>query len=356
MIISLQLTNIRSFKKASFEFKQGINLIIGSNGSGKTTILESIGLMAFGKYLSINQDIYAIRNKEEAGRVEAKLDGDEKREVEIGFSKQEKIISLDGVKSPVSALIGLLPQVFFNPETVELVFDSPALRRRELDMVLTQADRNFVMEILNFRKILKQRNALLRSVGLRRAAPEELGFWNERFVELGLKIFASRDKLIKFFNKNLAEIFNNLSQKGENLSLKYLPSGDYERFEEVLYARQQMDIENGLTSVGPHRDDFVFLLEKHSMREGASRGEQRLAAVAFKAAAADHLIGEGIRPIIILDDIFSELDPVRKEAVAEALRIFKVDQVFISATDERGVPEILKKNANIIRLKNDNQG
>lgn len=350
MIKSLKLTNVRSFVKTEFEFEPGVNLIIGPNGSGKTTILESIGLLAFGKYLSTAQDSFAIRKGETVARIEVKVKDEEARFVEIGFSAKEKIIKVNGSAEPVSRLIGLAPQVLFNPETVELVFDSPSLRRRELDMVLTQADHKFVLDILGFRKILKQRNSLLRSISAKRAGAGELDFWNKRFEEFSLKIYQARHELLDFYNESIAEVFSSLSLKQGKLKLKYLASADYDRFSESITAHQEMDVENGLTSIGPHRDDFTFLLDNHSMREGASRGEQRLAAVAFKVMASEYLIDKGIEPIIVLDDVFSELDVSRRVAVAESLCLFKVEQVFISATDDSAIPESLINNSHIIRL------
>jgi len=351
MIKSIRLQNIRTFNDQAFSFEPGINLIIGSNGTGKTTILESIGLLAYGKYLSIAQDIFVISKGEEVARIEATLDGEDVFFVEIGFSAKEKIINFDSQRVPVSKLIGIFPQVSFNPETVELVFDSPALRRRELDMVLTQADRNFVIDILNFKKILKERNALLRSVSGRRAAPEELDFWNERFCTLAKKIYQARLELLDFYNQTIPEVFRRLSGKEGELTLKYLQSANYERFEESLVVHQEMDIENGLTSIGPHRDDFAFALDHRSMREGASRGEQRLAAIAFKVVASRFLISKGIQPVIILDDVFSELDHARQQAVSKTLGLFKTKQVFISTAGEDTLPGDLAEKANIIKLK-----
>ena len=350
MIKSIRLQNVRTFKDSVFNFEQGINLIIGKNGTGKTTILESIGMLGFGKYMSISQDSFAIGPNSEAGRIEAELEFGEKRLVEVGFSPKEKIIQLDQSRVPVSILIGLQPQIFFNPETVELVFDSPALRRRELDMVLTQSDHGFVIDILSFRKILKERNALLRMISHNRSKVAELEFWDKRFVEFSKKIYSRRHDLINFYNQRIGGLFSSLSMKQGHLELKYLPSGDYDRIEEVLSAHLENDLETGATSIGPHRDDFTFIYDHKQMRHGSSRGEQRLAAVAFKAAASEFLIEKGIDPIIILDDVFSELDHSRQDAVADTLGLFKVRQVFISATDEKMVPEVLLSRANIIKL------
>lgn len=350
MIAKIRLQGIRTFSDREFEFKSGTNLIIGSNGAGKTTILESIGVLGFGKYLSIAQDSFAITPGAGAGRIEARLELPDVLRVEVGFSPKEKIIKVNESKVPVSALIGLQPQIFFNPETVELVFESPQLRRRELDMVLTQSDHEFVVDILSFKKILKQRNSLLRMIAQKRSKVGELEFWDERFVLYSQKIYKKRQELIDFYNQRIGNLFASLSQKEGELKLKYLPSLDYSRLEEVLAAHIEADLETGITSAGPHRDDFAFFYDGKQMRQGSSRGEQRLAAVAFKASASEFLIEKGIRPIIILDDVFSELDHLRQEAVAQTLGLFKVHQVFVSATDEKNVPRHLFEKANILKL------
>jgi DNA replication and repair protein RecF len=263
------------------------------------------------------------------------------------------VIKINGLKVPVSALIGLQPQIFFNPETVELVFESPQLRRRELDMVLTQSDHEFVVDILSFKKILKQRNSLLRMVSQNKSKVSELDFWDERFIFYASKIYQKRRELVDFYNRKIADFFTSLSQKEGELKLRYLPTLDYSRIEEVLVAHRNADIESGLTSVGPHRDDFAFFYDGKQMRQGSSRGEQRLAAVAFKASASEYLLEKGIRPIIILDDVFSELDPSRQHSVAETLGLFKVHQVFVSATDEKNVPDILLERSNVLRLNDE---
>jgi DNA replication and repair protein RecF len=350
MIRSIRVKNIRTFKDKTLNFEAGVNLLVGRNGAGKTSILESLGLIAFGRYLSVSQDLFVITKGEEVSRVEIDLEEESANRVEIGFSRKEKIINIDSVREPVSRLIGLVPQVFFNPETVELVFESPALRRRELDMVLTQANHDFVLDILNFRKILKERNALLRAVKIRKSNLNELEFWDNRFMEYALKIHLARMDLISFYNHSIGPIFKELSGAGGDLSLKYLPSADYERLDESLAAHLESDLENGLTAIGPHRDDFGFISAGRSMREGASRGEQRLAAIAFKATACAYLAEGGINPKIVMDDVFSELDGSRQESVSNALEIFRVNQVFLSSTGLQNLPISLQQKTNVIEL------
>jgi len=350
MIKSIHLQNIRNLKDSRFEFKPGINLIVGKNGSGKTTILESIGYFAFGKYLSVSRDTLVIAAGEEAGRIEIEFFESSATRAEVGLSAKEKIIKIDERRSRASDLVGLAAQVFFNPETVMLVFDAPALRRRELDMVLSQADHHFVLDMLTFRKVLKERNALLRLIGLRQASRKELDFWDERFSDLARKIYQKRADLLGFYRKKINKFYQSLRGGDETLDVKYIPSLDYDRVEEALLAKIDGDIETGSTSTGPHRDDFIFLLNKQAMRDGASRGEQRLAAVAFKATACEFLTESGIKPLIVLDDVFSELDLHRRHSVAETLNLTSAKQVFISATQKSFVPNELIKKAHRIDL------
>ncbi|MFH1854870.1 MAG: DNA replication and repair protein RecF [bacterium] len=350
MIKSIHLQNIRNFKDSHFEFKSGVNLVVGRNSSGKTTLLESIGYFAFGKFLSVGRDALVVAAGEEAGRVEADFFSSSVTRAEVGLSAKEKIIKIDERRSRASDLVGLAPQVFFNPETVMLVFDAPALRRRELDMVLSQADHHFVLDMLTFRKVLKERNALLRLISLRQASRKELDFWDERFSDLARRIYQKRVDLLDFFREKINKFYQSLRGGDETLDVKYIPSLDYDRVEETLLAKIDGDIETGSTSIGPHRDDFIFLLNNQAMRDGASRGEQRLAAVAFKATACEFLTDLGIKPLIVLDDVFSELDLERQHSVAETLNLSSAKQVFISATGESFVPDELTQKANRIDL------
>jgi DNA replication and repair protein RecF len=350
MIKSIHLKNIRSFTDSVFKFEEGINLIVGDNGSGKTTLMESVGLFAFGRLLSVEHDALVVRSNEVAGRIEAEFYDNERSSSSVGLSSKEKIVEVAGARVPVSNLIGLQPQIFFNPETVDIVAGSPVVRRREMDVMILEIDHKFVTDLLNYKKILKERNMLLRRIALGTAKRNELDFWDEKLANYAIKIYKTRIKLLDFYNQRINDVFKKLSDRDRELKLKYIPSCDYGRFREVLVAKTESDAESGSTSVGPHRDDFTFMFSHHPMREGASRGEQRLAAVAYKALGREYLLQAGIDPIIILDDVFSELDQVRRSSVAKVLNLSKAKQVIISATDEKVIPDNLMNSANVIKL------
>lgn len=351
MIEKVRLKNVRSFADAEFKFDHGVNLVIGKNGSGKTSLLESVAYIGFGKFFSASKDIEALRQSQEILRLEVTSEAEIKHLVEVSISQNEKLIKINGRKSALSDLVGLERVVMFNPETISIVSGAPHLRRRELDVVLSQFDHGYVLDLITYRQVLKQRNNLLKQVASGKSKTQELDFWNDRITLLARKIFMRRKNALDNFNKKIGEVFGALINKDLDLVLKYVESADYERFDEHLVSRLDSDVQNGSTSIGPHRDDFTFLSNGRPMREGASRGEQRLGAVAFMALAKEFLKEDGEEPLVILDDIFSELDHVRREAVCKALDLISTKQVLISATDERVVPESLLKKANIILIK-----
>jgi DNA replication and repair protein RecF len=375
MIQSLRLTNIRCFKNQKFEFAPGINLIIGPNGSGKTSILEGIAFFAFGRVLSVDCDFLVVSRGEEVGRLELEVKNEPHIRAEAAFLKEGKVIRFQDKKVPNSQIIGFVKAVLFNVETVDLVSGSPQTRRREVDLMIAQRQPAFVRTLLQFRRVLRQRNILLRDVVSGRAQRRELDFWNKEFVTHAEAVFAARLEFINFVNREIGQTYDFLTKKPGDLKLKYSSSAHYDRLEENLIGVLEEDLRYGLTTIGPHRDDIVFNNNGFSLRQGGSRGEQRLAAVAYKAEAKKFLAGEN-SPVLILDDVFSELDEEKREAVAEVLdleddgsqegpaqefqalaggpaRQFQAlagGQVFVSGTDERVIPPNLIRRANLIRL------
>ena len=348
MIRRIRLTNIRCFADQIFEFGPGVNLIVGPNGSGKTTILEAASIFSFGRFQSVERDFFAVKSGEEIGRLEldAVITG-KKRNFEAAILDGEKIFKANGKKKFTSEIIGSIKTVFFNPETIDLVSGPPQTRRRELDFTIAQKDARFVRMLLEYRRVLRQRNSLLKAIRKSKSARRELGYWDGELCLLAKSICKRRLMLIKIINCEIAEVHSLLVEKEKELALKFLPSADYEKFEENLVAVRERDLYLGLTTIGPHRDDFDFVEGNFALKQGGSRGEQRMAAVAFKVETKKFLTEDGVEPILILDDVFSELDQKRRESVAG---ILGNAQVFLSATDERVIPKIILANARIIKL------
>lgn len=356
MIEKIKLYDVRCFKQAEFDFSGGVNLLSGRNGAGKTTLLESIGFFAFGSYQSVPRDSFVIRDGAELSRLEIEL-SEPRARADAVILKGSKLIKINEQKSPNSALVGFMRAVLFNPATIDLVDGQPSVRRRELDVVIAQKKGKYIRLLLQYKQAIRQRNNLLKVISANRAREKELEFWNEQLFSLGGEIYRERASMVEVFNGQLRSLHSSLVGRESKLQLRYVTSCDYDRFDEEIARTASDDIRFGQTSVGPHRDDFVFEEGDFVLKEGGSRGEQRMAAVAFKVASRDYLSEGKRKPILLLDDIFSELDENRRESVAHILGSgfsspgdHLLSQIFISATDERVIPEILKAKAATINL------
>jgi len=345
---SINLQNIRVFEKGEFFFDKGVNLIVGQNGSGKTTILEALAVFSFGRFQSIEKDQLAIRSGKEIGRVEAHIvQGESTHKVELVMTPVNKTMKIDDKKFPASQMVGVQRSVLFNPETIDLVSGSPQLRRREIDLTVAQNHPTHIKILLEYRQILRQRNELLKRIALDYASVGELDFWDRKLGEHALEIVKLRQNFIEQANRKIGAIFEKLLGRNLGLSLKYLPSARYDDFAGALKNKRAYDIRSGLTSVGPHRDDFSFKNDSFELEEGASRGEQRLAAFAFKLLERDYLTNEDRLPVLLMDDVFSELDSSRREMVTEFL---DGGQIIVTTTDKKGVPSIIRGKARTINL------
>lgn len=353
------LQNIRVFRKNTFSFNKGINLIVGKNGSGKTTILESLALFSFGRFQSIQRDQMAIRSGKKVARVEAQIiQNDFVHTVELGLTPSNKIMKIDDKKFPASQMVGIQRSVLFNPETIDLVSGPPQIRRRELDLTIAQKYPAHIKILLEYRRVLRQRNELLKRIAMDFAQINELDFWDKQLAERALSIVKKRRSFIKKSNQLIDSIYKRLLGRDLPLSLSYIESTDYNSFLDSLRKKRGYDIKTGLTSLGPHRDDFCFETDRFRLEEGASRGEQRLAAFAFKLVERDYLTDGNRLPVLLMDDVFSELDSDRREMVTEvldgglatALGTGGTGQIIVTATDEKVVPSIIREKGKTITL------
>lgn len=345
MIQKIRLQNIRCFSDNVFEFGRGTNLIIGQNGTGKTTILESIGFFAFGGFVSGKSDFAAVSDNQEVGRLEIFSDS---KKASVAISSLQRVSKIAQNKVKNSLLIGFQKAVLFNPQTVEIVSASPAARRKEMDIVIAQKDPGFVTTLLEYRKVLKNRNSLLKMIAHAQTSADTLDFWDDRLSELSRHIYEARIAFINYQNERIGDVYAKLSLRKGKSKIVYKPSCDYVRYDEALVSSRDYDIVSGSTSVGPHRDDFSVLFDGHDIRDHASRGEQRLAALAIKNIQIDYLSENSCKPALLLDDVFSELDHRRREALIK--NIDAECQIFISATDKAVIPTYLLSGANFIDL------
>lgn len=343
---TLTLSHFRSYSKKKFEFSPGVTLIIGKNTAGKTNILEAISLMAFGKSFRASQDREVIRWGSELAKIDTQIGS-----VAEGVGLQLMITSgeVQGVHAPLKKylvngiarrqidFIGNLRVVLFWPEHLELITDSPSVRRRYLDSVLLQTDREYRRSLQSYERGVRQRNKLLDVIGEGRASRSQLLFWNQLLIKTGNYI---TEKRIEFIN-----YINNIQFSISNFQITYDKSVISEsRLEQ--YASEE--IAAGSTLVGPHRDDFTVLKAKRELSKYGSRGEQRLGVLWMKLAELSYIQEKtGERPMLLLDDIFSELDEAHRNLV---LDIIGKQQTIVTSAEEDILKALTRTDMTIIQL------
>jgi len=343
MIDNIKLTNFRNFDKKVLEFSKKITVIVGPNGVGKTNILESLFLLSTGKSFKAKLESESINYDENLARVigtvgETKLEAVLTKDVD-GWPKKRLLIN--GVPKRSIDFAGNFKVVLFGPWDMDLVTESPSIRRKFLDTVLSQIDKEYRRSVLSYDKGLRQRNKLLWSIRETGASRSQLLFWNQLLIKNGDYISNKREEFINFVNSTP-------SLNDQKLELVYdrsvISEGRLEQY-------KNEEVASATTLVGPHRDDFIFkvALEKDKFRELAaygSRGQQRMGVFWLKLAELAFVeLQSGEKPTLLLDDIFSELDHEHRDLV---VKVAGRQQTIITTADEHFVEDF--KTDNLIKL------
>lgn len=366
-IKKLKLINFRNFLKREIDFNS-TNIFIGDNGKGKTNILESIYFLSTTKSFRTKNNRQLVNWEKDFCRVvgtgENNGNGELTIEVvvnnnpKLGFIKKGKI---NGVPKKMLDVLGTFKVVLFSPEFIEIVSGSPSLRRRYLDSVLSITDHKYAWSLYQYTQVLRQRNKILGAISLGRAQEDELLFWDKELITYGSYIILRRHNLINFYNKRLAKVYQEISGDSQNqLRLKYLNSMSREEeviaeeklrkdFQKVVSDKRQQEIRAEATLVGPQRDEMIFVLNDRSAATFGSRGEFRSIVLALKIVETQYVKvrAKGAKPILLLDDVFSELDEGRRHQLASAISGL---QTIITTTDLSHIEPTLAKTATIIKL------
>jgi DNA replication and repair protein RecF len=348
MLTSLSVLDLRGYAALEAQFGPGPQLVWGPNAAGKTSLLEAMVLLAWGRSHRTSTDPELIRWGADLARVEGRI-GDETIEIALirpgspasGSSSGRKRIRVNGVARRASGLVGLLRTVVFAPEEMLLVAGPPGLRRSALDQLAGQRSVVYLRDMAAYSRILQQRNGLLRAIREETAGRADLRYWDGPLLDAGGAIVAERLRLLDALAEPLAlahaEIAPDETPVGR-LGLRYetnAPRLPGESPRDALARRleetAEKEIWNGTTLVGPHRDDLVFELGGRDLAAFASRGQQRTAILALKLAELDLLtLVDGRPPLLLLDDVFSELDPARRSHLVR--RIADLPQAFVTTT------------------------
>lgn len=323
IIKSLELANYRNYDSLEIHFSGGTNILYGNNAQGKTNILEAIYVSSTTKSHKGSKDRDIIHFNQEEAHIRTLLekDGIESR-IDMHLRKsRSKGIAIDGQKiKKASELLGLLNVVFFSPEDLNIIKNGPAERRRFVDMELCQLDAFYLYNLNHYNKIVNQRNKLLKDMYFQPELRDTLNIWDLQLVSFGSKIIERRKLFTKQLNEIIYEIHKKLSGDKEELTIYYEPDVLIEDYERSLSVNQERDIKLKQTTVGPHRDDFSFMVKDVDIRKFGSQGQQRTAALSLKLSEIE-LVKKMIKdsPVLLLDDVLSELDSNRQNYLLNSI-------------------------------------
>lgn len=347
----ITLINFRSYTESSFEFDGGVNIIVGPNASGKTNILEAIHCICFGKGFKGSEQAM-IRHREDWLRIESRI-GEKERtftlKKEPNEARAKKKITLDNNQTPRLKIGDIIPIVLFEPDDLRLTSGSPTRRRDYLDKLLIQTIAGYKTDLLAYERVLKQRNSALKYEGV---DSSQFFAWNVQLADRGSKIVKERSRIITEINSKITDIYSSVAGGKYKISAEYsssLPVDYYpEKFLKNLEHNLNNDRSRGITSIGPHRDDVVFKINNKNMKEVASRGENRTLVLALKIIELGILENvRNMKPIILLDDVFSELDGLRRRMLTAHL---SNHQSILTTTDADVVGKSMSKDSRIIAI------
>jgi len=334
MITDLRLQHFRSYTDASFELSPSVNIIVGPNASGKTNLLEAVLVVAHGSSYRAT-DAELMQHSASWARLDADTPHGHRvvKLQESGPGKYAKSFEIDG--QPLARLLQnrTIPVVLFEPNHLLLLSGSPDLRRGFLDDLLEQTLPGYGATRRHYRRVLSQRNALLKRQP--HGVHEQLFVWNLRLSELGGRIARERAALINRFGERMSDLYGGLSGQQNNIEVAYSAQFPPDNYETALLHKLEHNVDNdlarGFTAYGPHRDDLGVLIDSHPAQEVASRGETRTLVLALKMLEL-YLLEEirGSKPLLLLDDVFSELDGHRRQALTSFVADY---QTFITTTD-----------------------
>lgn len=350
----LSLKNFRSYSELDLPFEPGITIFLGRNGEGKTNIVESILYMAFLSSHRTSGDLPLVKLGESAAYTRAKIQHPDREvlvELEINAEKANRArINQNPIRSQKD-LFGLIQCIYFSPEDMDLVRGDPSERRRFIDQILTLRSPRMAGVISDYERSLRQRNALLKT----RANLSSLEPWDQQVAKFGAEIIAARIALLAEFDPYFTKIYNTISaEKPAHITYKCSidnpsvnPEENYSTLLTQMLERRAQELDRGLTLVGPHRDDLLLILGDHLVKGYASHGESWSIALSLKLAAYELLINEGTKPILILDDVFSELDEERRTQLISLAQ--SAEQTFITVAVEGDLPKDLAGTTYLVR-------
>lgn len=347
-IESLELNNFRNYDQFYIEFSDKTNLIYGDNAQGKTNILESLYLAATTKSHrgSKDRDMIRFNSKESHIRMFYKKD-DIGHQIDMHLKKDKaKGVAIDQIPIRKSRdLIGQIPMIFFSPEDLKIIKNGPSERRKFLDLELSQLESLYLYNLTKYNKILMQRNNLLKQVYFNPSLEDTLDAWDLQLVKYGCEVIRYRKEFVEHLSNIIKSIHKKLSGGQEEIILEYEYKVDESNFYDQLKKKRKVDLKYQTTTLGPQRDDISFIVNGVDIRKFGSQGQQRTTALSLKLAQIQ-LIKEIKKesPVLLLDDVLSELDSHRKIYLLESIKDI---QTLITCT---GMDEFINDHLPVQRM------
>ncbi|MBA4541941.1 DNA replication/repair protein RecF [Thermoactinomyces sp. CICC 10521] len=360
---NLNLKQFRNIAELDLHCPEELHLFVGPNAQGKTNILESLYLLALGKSHRTRTHRELIRFGEKRAVAKASVrKGEQKLRLEVQMTEKGKKVSRNGIEQPrLSQYIGSLPAVLFAPEDLALVKGSPQIRRRFLDMEIGQVSPAYVHHLTQLNKLLTQRNSLLKQLGQKGTFQSALlNVLDEQFIQFSIDLWKKRLAFLSSLKKWARGIHQAITRGLEELEIEYLPSlpslldtdpGEWPLLlQRELEKKREKEIRRGTTLIGPQRDDLRLTANGLDLHLYGSQGQQRTAALSLKLAEIELIYQEtGYYPVLLLDDVLSELDDSRKTHLLEAIR-GRV-QTFVTTTNLEGIDQETLAKARIYQVR-----
>ena len=353
----LSLFNYKNFSEIDFDFDPKINCFVGKNGIGKTNVLDAIYHLAYGKSYFNPLAVQNIRHGEEFFVVDAEFTKQNRTEQILCSLKkgQKKILKRNGkVYDKFSDHIGFIPLVIISPADQDLIIEGSETRRKFIDSVISQLDRSYLQQLIQYQKIISQRNALLKYFALNHVfETDTLTIYNEQLQHLGQTIFEKRKEFIEAFIPIFSKHHHSITGSAEKVRLVYESSLHETNLLQLLEQNIGKDRALQYTSVGIHKDDLLFEIEEYPIKKFGSQGQQKSFLIALKLAQFEFVKKEsGENPILLFDDIFDKLDESRVEKIIKMIDNEQFGQLFISDTHPERTENIIKSTNQSYRIFN----
>ncbi|WP_343768870.1 DNA replication/repair protein RecF [Gangjinia marincola] len=346
----LSLIQYKNLASTSFEFDQKINCLVGNNGVGKTNVLDSIYHLAFGKSYFNPITGQNIMHDTEFFVLDGVFEKEERDEKVIVSAKrgQKKIIKRNGKEyDKLSDHVGFIPLVIISPADRDLIIEGSDTRRKFLNNVISQSDKDYLNQVITYTKILSQRNSLLKYFAANKTFDRDtLSIYNDQMIDLGNKIHQKREHFLKKFTPIFKSRYESISSGSEEVNLTYKSQLNEESLEHLFEQNLQKDMAMQYTSIGVHKDDLVMFINDYPVKKFGSQGQQKSFLIALKLAQYDFIKEQsGVNPILLLDDIFDKLDEHRVAKIVDLVTTDQLGQLFISDTHAERTERVVKETS-----------